>query len=139
MSTRVLFMYRAYAGTQDSGVRFSPGRTGLGSAQGLPNAVGDGLHLDLGAGDSAQELVRGRPLPLGPELLQERAGFAGREPLRAEARAQVVPQLRLERPRAQVRVDVEARIDVGQVVRGAGLDLGRVSEELDVAPRHRRD
>ena len=47
------------------------------------------------------------------------------------------PHLRLERPRAQVRGDVEARVDVAEVVDRARLDLQRVAEQLDVARPHR--
>src|SRR3990167_8834133 len=55
------------------------------------------------------------------------------EPRGAPALAQERAQLRLEGPRAEVRRDVEAGVDVAQVVRRARLDLQRVGEELDVA------
>ena len=48
------------------------------------------------------------------------------------------PELRLERPRAQVAGDVEARVDVSEVVGRGGLDFQRVAEQLDVAIRELR-
>src|SRR5438445_6528866 len=125
-------MHKAYAATQDSGSNRMAGPL----TQGLADAVCDSFHLELRAGDLLQELVRGRALALGPELLQKRARFARGEPVRPETRPQVVAELRLECPGAQVRVNVEALVDVGQVVRGARLDLERVAEQLDVALRH---
>ena len=89
----------------------------LGRTDGFPRPVGDRLQLDLGAGDLSEQLVRRRPLPERPELAQQRPRLAAREPRVAELLAQEVPQLRLERPRAQVRGDVEAGVDVDQVVR----------------------
>src|ERR671937_1589490 len=138
ISTRVLFMHKAYARTQDGARVPAPLPTrALTASQRLAHALGDRFHLDLGARDLAQELVRRRALPLRPEIAKERAGLAGGEPGRPEALSEVVPQLCLERPRAQVRVDVEAGVDVGEVVRRARLDLRRVAEQLDVPLRHR--
>ena len=54
-------------------------------------------------GDVAEEVLGGPALALAPELAQERARLAPREPRVAELLAQVAPQLRLERPRAEVR------------------------------------
>src|ERR671930_1862376 len=66
ISTRVLFMHKAYARTQDGAraLRARPRRT-LTALQRFAHALGDRFHLDLGARDLAQELVRGRALPLG--------------------------------------------------------------------------
>src|SRR6266540_802801 len=139
-------MYRAYAGTQDSARQRLPKLTDCylvsrnalaSSAERFANPVADRFHLDLGAGNLAQELVRGRALALRPQLAQKRSRLGGGEPGRPEALAQVVSQLRLERPRAQVRVDVETGVDIGEVVRRAGFDLGRAPEQLDVSARHR--
>src|SRR5688572_31972853 len=90
--------------------------------QRFADSVGDRLHLELGACDLGEELLGRHPLPLRPELTQERAGFALREPGGSDALPEVVAELRLERPRAQVAGGVEAGIEVGEVVRGAGLD-----------------
>src|SRR6058998_3604407 len=95
--------------------------------------LGDRVHLDLLAGHLVQHLVGGHAHPGLPELQDERAGLALREPVAAETLAQVRTELRFERPRAQVAGDVEARVDVGQVVGRGGLDLQRVAEQLDVA------
>src|SRR5690242_12619201 len=76
--------------------RFGADRVGLG--QGLADAVGDGLHLEGRAGDLLQQLVRVHALALRPELAQERAGLAPREPRRPEPLLQEGAQLRLERP-----------------------------------------
>src|SRR5438067_8030003 len=70
--------------------------------------LGDRFELELGAGHVADELLGRDPLPLRPELDQLAAGLPGREPLVAVAAAQVVAQLGLRRPRAEVRGDVEA-------------------------------
>src|SRR6266516_8027221 len=114
INTRVRCMHKSYAVTQDGA---SPGFVQL--TQRFADAVGDRFHLHVRAGDLVQQLVRGRLLAFRPELAQQRARVARREPLVPEALAQVVAQLRLERPRAQVRVDVEAVVDVGEVVRRA--------------------
>ena len=45
--------------------------------------------------------------------------------------------MRLKRPRAQVRRDVEARVDVPEIVDRARLDLQRLAEQLDIARPHR--
>src|SRR5581483_12261314 len=68
----------------------------------LPNPLADGGELQLAAGDVLDELVRRRLLALGPELADEGAGVAAREPGVAEGLAQVRTQLGLERPRAQI-------------------------------------
>ena len=102
----------------------------------LADAVGDRLHLERRARHVLEHLVRGRPLAQRPQLAEERAGLAMREPVAAEPLAQVVAELRLERPRAQVRGDVEAAVDVRRGSRvGLGVDLQRVAEDLDVAAR----
>src|SRR6476646_5668997 len=100
--------------------------------------LGDRVHLDLLAGNLGQHLVRGHAHPGFPELADERARLALREPVVAEALAQVRSELRLDRPRAQVAGDVEARVDVGKVVGGGGLDLQRIAEQLDIAVRELR-
>src|SRR4051812_37029841 len=95
--------------------------------------VGDRLELDARVGYFPQELV-GRPsLPFRPELAQERSRLAPREPVGAEALAQVSPQLCFDGPRAQIARGVEPGIDVREVVRGHRLDAQGVREELDVA------
>src|SRR6266540_1651412 len=127
MSTRVRVMNKAYAGAEDGA------REALRGRERLANPLGDRFHLDRRAGDLAQQLVGVHPLALRPELAEERAGVAAREPRVAEALAQESAQLRLERPRAQVRGHVEARVDVAEVVGRARLDLQGVSEQLDVA------
>ena len=75
--------------------------------------------------------------PSAPELDEQRAGLAALEPVRPELFAHEARHLRRERPRAQVRRHVIARVDVGEVVRRARLDLERVAEDLDVAVAHR--
>src|ERR1043165_4158347 len=107
-------------------------------SQMLAHALGHRLELQRRAGDVTEEVLRRPALALSPELAQERAGLTAREPGVAELLAQVCPQLRLERPRAQVCGDVEARVDVAEVVDGARLDLQRIPEQLDVARTHRR-
>ena len=72
-------------------------------------------HLERRAGHVAQQLVGRRALAERPQLAQQVAGLAPREPLVAELAAQEVAQLRLERPRAQVAGDVERAVDVGEV------------------------
>src|SRR5215211_708450 len=104
----------------------------------LAHASGDGFELERRAGDVLEEVLRGPPLALSPQLLQQRARLALREPRIAELLAEVVAELRLERPRAQVRRDVEAGVDVAEVVGRARLDLQRVAEDLDVARLHAR-
>src|SRR5579872_1154124 len=112
---------------------------GLDERQVLAHALRDRFELDPRAGDVAEEVL-GRPAhPLAPQLAQQRARFAAREPRVAELAAQVCAQLRLERPRAEVRRDVEARVDVAEVVGRARLDLQRVGEQLDVPRAHRLD
>src|ERR671936_76378 len=107
-------------------------------AKRLANPGRDRLHLERRAGHFLEQLL-GRPaLPLGPQLAQERSGLAPGEPGLTELLAQELAQLRLERPRAQVCGDVEAGVDVAEVVRRARLDLQRVAEDLDVAQPHRR-
>ena len=108
------------------------------SGKDVARELGDRVHLELLAGHLGQHLVGGHAHPGLPELADERAGLALREPVVAEALAQVRPELRLERPRAQVAGDVEARVDVGEVVGRGGLDLQRVAEQLDVAVRELR-
>src|SRR5688572_21262942 len=96
-----------------------------GCRQGGAELVGYRLELDRGAGHVLQQLVRGRLLAERPELAQERAGLAAPEPVAAELLAQEGRELCFERPRAQVRSDVVARVDVGEIVRLARLDLER--------------
>src|SRR6266571_2723154 len=103
--TRVLAMHKAYSVSRTEPAA-APQTASL--AENLPHAVGHGLHLQGRAGHLLQQLLGPQPLPLGPQLAQQRTGVAGREPARAEALAQIRAQLRLESPRAQVRGDVEA-------------------------------
>src|SRR5213079_664164 len=88
----------------------------------------DGVHVDLLPRHLVQHLVGGHAHARLPELADQRAGLALREPVAAEALAQMRPELRLERPRAQVAGHVEARVDVAEVVGRRGLDLQRVAE-----------
>ena len=67
---------------------------------------------------SLQQLVGRRALAERPELAQQVARLAAREPVVAELAAQEVAQLRLERPRAQVAGDVERAVDVVEVALG---------------------
>src|SRR5215471_12312041 len=97
--------------------RPTPERSGLALlGEALADAVADRGELDLGAGHVLQELVGRRLLAERPQLAQQRPGLATREPVVAELLAQVVAQLALECPGAQVRGDVEAGVDVGEVV-----------------------
>src|SRR5581483_10773903 len=91
--------------------------------QRLAAPVADRGQLERLGGDLAQQLVRGGPLSLGPQLSQERAGLAPREPGVPESLAEVGPQLRLERPRAKILRSVEALVDVAEVIGGRRLDL----------------
>src|ERR671931_40952 len=109
MSTRILFMNRAYA------VVRTTARGAL--RERVADDLRDRLHLDRGARHLAEHLVGRHPLALAPQLAQERPGIAVGEPGAAEFLAQERPHLRLEGPRAEVRGDVEAGIDVGEVVR----------------------
>src|SRR4051812_10673025 len=59
------------------------------AVQVLAEALRHGGELDLGARHVAQQLVRRRLLAEPPQLAQERARLAPREPLAAEALAQV--------------------------------------------------
>src|SRR5205085_4644361 len=129
MSTRVLFMNRAYAGVRTTASACGAALLG----ERLADDLRDRLHLDRRAGHLAEHLVRRHPLALAPQLAQERAGAAVGEPGAAELLAQERPHLRLEGPRAEVRGDVEAGVDVPKVVGGARLDLQGVAEQLDVA------
>src|SRR5919198_892104 len=65
----------------------------------LADPARDRLHAQLGTGDVAEERVRRRLLALRPQLEQLAARLARREPLAAVPLAQVVAQLRFERPR----------------------------------------
>ena len=94
-------------------------------------------HLELRAGHVLQQLVGGRPLAERPELAQQVAGLAPREPVVPELAAQELAQLRLERPRAEVAGDVEAAVDVVEVALRVDRELQRVGEELGVAAPHR--
>src|SRR5712691_7377469 len=108
--TRVLAMHKAYSVSRSESAAGAQRRLDLG--ENLPHAVGHGLHLQGRAGRLLQQLLGPQPLPLGPQLAQQRTGVAGREPARAELLAQIRAQLRFESPRAQVRGDVEAGVDI---------------------------
>src|SRR5207237_1048608 len=60
----------------------------------LADPLGDRGHLELAAGDVADHLLAAQALALGPQLAQVAAGLALREPVVAEALAQMVPHLR---------------------------------------------
>src|SRR5262245_7918890 len=70
--------------------------------EGLADPVADGSELERLASHLAEELVGRGSLALGPQLAQERARFAAREPCVAEALPEVGTQLGLERPGAEV-------------------------------------
>src|SRR5215213_4508548 len=125
--TRVLAMHRAYASSQD------------GLDENLPNPLSYCLHLQSGARDLLEHLLGPHALALAPELPQQRPGLARGEPARPELLHQERPQLRLEGPGAQVGGNVEAGVDVREVVRGCHVDLERVREEFRVAAAHGRD
>src|SRR3954452_77225 len=99
-----------YAGRQAAGWV----RPGL--VQVFRDALGDRRHLELGAGDVFQDLVRVDALALRPELAEQRARLALGEPGAAEALAEVSPQLCLEGPGTKVLGDVEPGVDVGEEV-----------------------
>src|SRR5437764_3372532 len=101
-----------------SGARHQGAAAACGSSlvQVFRDALGDRRHLELGAGDVLQQLVRVNALAFRPELAEQRAGLALREPGVPEVLAQVRAKLRLEGPRTQVFGDVEAGVDVGEVV-----------------------
>src|SRR5215218_8191271 len=78
--TRVLAMYRAYSVKRMSWPE--AGRFWL--DQDFLDALGDGLHLQCGAGDLLEHLLGPHLLALAPQLAEERARLARREPARAE-------------------------------------------------------
>src|SRR6188768_2232310 len=108
------------------------------SAEDVARELGDRVHLQLLPGYLVEHLVRGHAHPGLPELSDERAGLPLREPVVAEPLAQMRSELGLERPRAQVAGDVEARVDVREIIRRGRLDLQRVPEDLHVAVRELR-
>src|SRR5262249_25072216 len=81
----------------------------------LADPLADRRHLELGARDLVEQLVGGRPLADRPELAEQIAGVAPREPVVAELGPPEVPQLRLERPGSQVARDVERPVDVVEI------------------------
>src|SRR5262249_3860666 len=96
-------------------------------AQVLGDALADRSHLELRAGDVFEQSVGVDPLAFRPKLAEQRPRLALGEPRVAVALAEVGAQLRFEGPRAQVFGDVEARVDVAEVVGLAGFDLQRVA------------
>src|SRR5439155_21063375 len=98
----------------------------------LADPLGDRGHLEVAARDVADHLLGAQALALRPELAEMAARLALREPVVAVALAQMIAQLRLEGPRAQVGRDVETGVDVAEVVRVARRHLERSGEELDV-------
>ena len=108
-------------------------RRGDSGSEAFADAFRDGCHLELRARHVAQQLVRGRALAERPQLAQQVAGVALREPVVPELAAQEVAQLRLERPRAEVAGDVEAAVDVVEVALRVDRQLQRVAEDLGVA------
>src|SRR5947209_1056964 len=107
-------------------------------SEALADAIGDGRHLESRARHVLQELLGGRALPQRPELTQQVACVALREPVVAELAAEELAQLRLERPRTEVAGHVEAAVDVVEVALGVDGQLQRVAEDLEVALPHRR-
>src|SRR5438309_4843411 len=101
-------MHKAYSRMRTAGV------PGSGLAEDLPHPVADGLHLEAEARDLLQHFLGPHPLTLAPELAQQRARVSRREPAVAELLPQVRAELGFEPPGAQVRRDVEARVDVGE-------------------------
>src|SRR3954469_1981290 len=86
------------------------------STDALLHASDQRVQVQLVAGQLADELLGRHALALAPQLAEERARLALREPRRPELVAEEVAHLRLERPRAKVGGGVEAGVHVAEVV-----------------------